>query len=88
MTISQNGDKTKILHIDKTTAEFYYCQELLAFFRRHPRARFSRLAVVHALNGCRSGVEGALSDLANKGILKKQIENNVTFYSMLDDKSI
>jgi hypothetical protein len=58
------------------------CQEVLEFLRQHPRTRFSRLAIAHALNSNRLYIEQALSYLTNSGVIRRYLKNNVTFYSM------
>lgn len=58
------------------------CQEVLEFLKRHPRARFSRLVIVHALNNHRIYIERALSYLTASGVIKGYLENNVPFYSL------
>jgi DNA-binding transcriptional ArsR family regulator len=58
------------------------CQEVLLFLGRHPRTRFSRLAIVHALNGYKWGTEQALSRLTEDGVIKRYAEGNVPLYSL------
>ena len=58
------------------------CQEVMEFLKRHPRARFSRLAIVHVLNSHRLYVERALSHLADSGVIIRYPKNNVPFYSL------
>jgi hypothetical protein len=58
------------------------CQEVLEFLRRHPRTRFSQLAIVHTLNRNRFYIERALTYLTASGVIKNCLLNNVTFYSL------
>ena len=54
----------------------------MEFLKRHPRARFSRLAIVYALNCHRLYTERALSYLTASGVIKGYLKNNVPFYSL------
>jgi len=58
------------------------CQEVLEFLRRHPRTRFSQLAIVRTLNSNRLYIERALARLTASGVIKKYLENNIPFYSL------
>lgn len=58
------------------------CQEVLEFLRRHPRTRFSQLAIVYTLNCHRLYTERALGYLTASGLIKSYLENNVPFYSL------
>lgn len=59
-----------------------YCLSLLRFFMAHPNGRFSRLAIIHAIDedGSRLGVEKALEQLVSEGILKTDTENHICYY--------
>ena len=47
-----------------------HCLELLVFFNQHPRTRFSRLVLVHALNnGKASVIDRALKRLVKDGLV-------------------
>jgi hypothetical protein len=50
--------------------------------RRHPRTRFSQLAIVRTLNSNRLYIERALARLTANGVIKKYLENNIPFYSL------
>jgi hypothetical protein len=65
------------------------CLELIQFFGWYPNARFSRLAVLHALsaNSERRCIEKALKELIDKGMVKTYSENNTPFYCLSDDAS-
>ena len=58
------------------------CQEVMEFLKRHPRARFSRLAIVYALNCHRLYTERALSYLADARMIRQHLRNNAPFYSL------
>lgn len=82
MTTSQIAIEERLIQLLGEYASDPSCQEVLVFLRRHPHARFSRLAIVHALNGNRLCTERALNRLTNSGVIRSYIENNVPFYSL------
>jgi hypothetical protein len=59
-----------------------YCLGLLRFFVVHPNGRFSKLAVMHALdeNATRPEIERDLETLVNQGVIKMSYENDNCFY--------
>jgi N-glycosylase/DNA lyase len=72
----------KLQELIEEHADDQYCQEILLFLGRHPHTRFSRLTIIHALNGYRWCTEQALSRLTDDGVVKRYIENDVTLYSL------
>lgn len=66
------------------------CLGLLRFFAVHPNGRFSRLAVVHAIDeaGSRLEVERALAQMVDEGILKTSSENNNVFYILTKEETV
>jgi hypothetical protein len=90
MIVSEITIADKLYQIIMGCADGQYCLELLRFFGRYPRARFSELAVIHALdvNGRRLYIESALRHLIDKGVVKTYIENNVRLYSLTEDESL
>ena len=66
------------------------CLGLLRFFAIHPNGKFSKLAVVHAIDeaGSQLEVERALAQLAEEGILKASNENNNTFYTLTKEETM
>jgi len=70
----------------KEFADNPYCLELIQFFGWHPGARYSLLAILHALsvNGEKLGIEQALQRLVDKGIVRTYIENNTPLYYLTD----
>jgi len=90
MTVPEIAIAEKLYQFIKEYADDHYCLELLRFFGGYPRARFSGLAVVHALdmNGRRLYIERVLRHLIDKGVVKTCIENNVRLYSLTDDESL
>ena len=66
------------------------CLMLLRFFVAHPNGRFSKLAVVHALDETerRRAIEGAMEDLVSVGVLKTGMENSVSCYRLTHDEPV
>jgi hypothetical protein len=66
------------------------CLTLLRFFVAHPNGRFSKLAIVHAIddNHNKSEVEKALMHMVDEGILMINIENDVSFYLLTREESV
>ena len=62
--------------------------EVLQFLSRHPRTRFSRLAIVHALNLPRLDVEKALRHLRDKQLITTYSENGTDFYLLTQNESL
>ncbi len=89
MAVSEITIGGKLCQFVKEWGDDHYCMlELLRFFGSHPCARFSRLAIVHALSSTKVYIEGALKHLINKGVVRRYIENNVPFYSLTEDESL
>lgn len=85
MTTTRIAIEEKLSQLPSEYANDPYCREVLVFLRRHPYTRFSRLAIVHALNGHRLCVEQALSHLTNSGVIRRYLENNVPLYSLAEE---
>jgi hypothetical protein len=90
MTLSQIHIAANLYQFIKEYADDHYCLELLRFLGRYPNARFSRLALAHALdvNGGRLYIGRALRHLIAKGVVKTYIKNNVGLYSLTRDESL
>jgi hypothetical protein len=82
MTATRIAIEEKISQLPSEYANDPYCRKVLVFLRRHPYTRFSRLAIVHALNSHRLYIEQALNHLTNSGVIRSYLENNVPFYSL------
>jgi hypothetical protein len=82
MTTTRIAIEEKFSQLLSEYANDPYCREVLVFLRRHPYTRFSRLAIVHALNSHRLYIEQALNHLTNSGVIRSYLENNVPFYSL------
>lgn len=58
-------------------------RELLAFWGRHPDAKFSRLVICYALDCSKLETKGTLKLMVEKGLLDENSTNNgVTLYSL------
>lgn len=90
MTIIQMTEKEYLYQLIKEYNDNPYCLELIQFFGWHPNARFSGLAILHALSvsGERRYVEKALRQLIDKGLVKTYSENNIAFYCLTDDNAL
>jgi hypothetical protein len=66
------------------------CLGVLRFFAAHPDGRFSKLAVVHAIDeaGSRLEVETALERMVAENILTINMENNTCFYRLTGDEVV
>lgn len=76
--------------ITKKYADDYCCLELLRFFGTYPSARFSELAVIHALNDNseKSRILSALGRLVIDGVVGACIENSTHLYQLSNDESM
>jgi hypothetical protein len=65
-----------------------YCQGLLRFFVVHPNGRFSKLAIIHALdeNGTRPEIERDLVKLVSDGVLNTSTTNGTCYYMLTSDE--
>jgi len=90
MTASEVAVAEKLGQSLREYADSHYCLEILRFFGKYPHARFSGLAVVHALNvnGGRLYIEKALRHLIDKGVVKAYMENNVRLYSLTENEPL
>lgn len=66
------------------------CLGLLRFFAAHPNGRFSRLAVIHALDedDNRLKIEKALAQMLEEGILKTSQEKGVVYYMLTKEEAM
>jgi hypothetical protein len=86
MVVSQVDGREKLYEVIKGYADDRSCQEVLLFLGRHPRTRFSRLAIVHALNGYKWYTEQALNRLASDGVIKRCLEGTIPLYTLAADR--
>jgi hypothetical protein len=62
--------------------------ELLVFFCRHPRVKFNRTAVIHALLANQFDAGIALKKLIDKKIVLTCFENGITLYSLTKEEPV
>ncbi|HEY42259.1 MAG TPA: hypothetical protein G4O18_10475 [Dehalococcoidia bacterium] len=63
-------------------------QELLLFWGLHPDARFSRLAVLSAMECSRLDVEKALKSMANDNLIDMRSDSGLITYSLTTNENI
>lgn len=66
------------------------CLGLLRFFAAHPNGRFSKLAVIHALDedDNRPKIEKAIEQMIEEGIITASEEKDVTYYTLTKDEAM
>lgn len=64
------------------------CLGLLRFFAAHPNGRFSKLAVIHAMDDDdnRPRIENAIEQMIEEGIIKSDDEKLDTYYMLTRDE--
>ncbi len=83
------GVEDKLCQFIKDYCDGQCSQELLLFLGRHRQARFSYLAILHALGARRLDIDRALQHLMNKGLVKMSIaDNGLPLYSLTRDESL
>ncbi len=82
LTVTNNTNGITVIP-DNKYADDPHCLELLQFFGKHPRTRFSRLALVHALNnGKLYVIDRALKRLVKDGLVILHSDKIVALYSL------
>jgi hypothetical protein len=63
---------------------------VIRFFAVHPNGRFSKLAVIHALDETdrHRTIEEALESLVGTGVLKTSLENKVRYYRLTKEEPV
>ena len=89
-TITEINTRQSVSQFTNNVVRDRCCLGLLRFFGAHPNSRFSKLAIVHAIdeNGSRTKVEMALIQLINEGIIKIDIENDMRLYLLTKDEPV
>ena len=90
MNTAQTTERENVFQLIKEYDSDPCCLELIQFFGWYPNARFSRLAILHALsaNGERRFIERALRQLIDNGVVKTYSENNIALYCLTDDEAL
>ena len=63
-------------------------QEVILFWALHPNTKFSRLAVLSAMERSRIEVERALTDMVKDGLLNVNSQNGLVTYSLTSNEDI
>jgi hypothetical protein len=66
------------------------CLGLLRFFAAHPNGRFSKLAVIHAMDedDNRPRIENAIEQMIEDDLIRTVEEKNVTYYMLTKDEAM
>jgi hypothetical protein len=66
------------------------CLGLLRFFAAHPNGRFSKLAVIHAMDedDNRPRIENAIEQMIEDDLIRVVEEKNVTYYMLTKDEAM
>ena len=66
------------------------CLGLLRFFAAHPDGRFSKLAVIHAIDedDNKPKIEKAIAQMIEEGILKADDEKGTVYYTLTKEKAM
>jgi len=86
MSATTSGNEERRCQLLKECADDPHYLRLIQFFGRFPNARFSRLAIIHALNDGKIPVEKALKKLADKEILNVTYLNKVVLYCLTQEE--
>ena len=85
---TQTSVRGELRRFIKEYADDYYTVSLLLFFAAYPFARFSRLAIIHALpDNSTNKIHRGLEKLVDKGVISTRVDNNTTLYSLSDDST-
>ena len=63
-------------------------QEAILFWALHPNARFSRLAVLSAMECSKLDAERALAHMVNNELVNMRSDNGLTIYSLTPSENI
>jgi hypothetical protein len=66
------------------------CLGLLRFFAAHPNSRFSKLAVIHAMDDDdnRPRIENAIEQMIEEGIIRAEDDKETTYYMLTKDEAM
>jgi hypothetical protein len=86
----KNSSRSYIEQLMKKLISNRSCLGLLRFFAAHPNSRFSKLAVVHALDDDCTGweMEQALEEMVKEKILDFNSENGNIFYLLTKEEAL
>ncbi len=88
--LTKQTDQPCLCQLIKTLIKNRCGLALLRFFIAHPNGRFSKLAIVHAIddNNSRPEIEKNLMQLVHDGILMINIENDISFYLLTREGAV
>lgn len=66
------------------------CLELFRFFAAHPNSRFSKLAVLHAMDedDNRARIINAIEQMIEEGIIHSFDEKGITYFTLTKDEAM
>ncbi len=93
MTVIEVKKKKARSYIEQLMKKFIsnqHCLELLRFFAAHPNGRFSKLAIIHAIDDdCNRVKMGqALDEMVEEKILDVTHENGTVFYVLTKEEAL
>ncbi|OGO19983.1 MAG: hypothetical protein A2144_15005 [Chloroflexi bacterium RBG_16_50_9] len=88
MTVTEINARKSLSQFTGNLVGDHCCLAILRFFGAHPNSRFSELAIIHAVdeNGSRARVRMALMQLADKGIIKADTENDTNLFLLTKEE--
>jgi hypothetical protein len=86
--VEKKSSRSYIEELMKKFVSNRSCMGLLRFFAAHPNGRFSKLAIVHAIDDeCnRLEMEQALDDMFGEKILEVSLDGNTLFYKLTGEE--
>ena len=86
--VTKNDNRSYIEYMTKKFVRNNSCLGLLRFFASHPNGRFSRLAIVHAIDDeCnRLEMDQALEEMVTEKILDIIKENGNSYYALTKEE--
>ena len=93
MTIIEVKKKNARSYIEKLMKRFVsnqHCMGLLRFFANHTDARFSKLAIIHAIDEDCNRIEmgQALEDMVREKVLDVTEENGIIYYALTKEEAL
>jgi hypothetical protein len=77
-------ESPEVTYLMRTLINNHSSLGIVRFFAAHPRGRFSKLAIVHAMDDTdsRKDIEKAMADLVVAGVLTTVTENRVCYFRL------
>jgi hypothetical protein len=88
--VIKDNENPEVKHLMRSIINSHSSLGVVRFFAAHPRGRFSRLAIVHALDetDTHRDIEGAMTDLVEADVLKETTENMVCYLRLTPDDPV